>query len=70
LVVFVTAAVFLLLAYGVIPGIILAFLAKGRVRSKNLMWFEVQEEIGAELKARRLIAEVRREAAGKRQDTE
>jgi hypothetical protein len=67
---FVTAAVFLLLAYGVVPRIILALLTKGRVRSKNAMWFEVYEEIGAELKARRLIAEVRREAEGNRQDAE
>ena len=51
----------------VLPRILLRKLTKGRVNSRRLPYYEVFDENAAELKARRLVAEVRREAAKRQQ---
>lgn len=44
-----------------LPRLVLRMLTKGKIRSRGLMQYEVVQEIQAELKARRLIKQVRRE---------
>jgi hypothetical protein len=60
------AGIGFVVAYHVVPRLILALLTKGKIRSKRLMYFEVWDEIFAELQARRLVREVRREREGQR----
>jgi hypothetical protein len=61
-----SAVLAVFLAFQVIPRIVLRILTKGRIRSRLLPWYEVYDEIAAELQARRIAAEVRREAAQRR----
>jgi hypothetical protein len=61
-----SAVLAVFLAFQVIPRIVLRILTKGRIRSRLLPYYEVYDEIAAELKARRIAAEVRREAAQRR----
>ncbi|HRO03087.1 MAG TPA: hypothetical protein PLS69_05740 [Terricaulis sp.] len=51
----------LVLAVHFLPRVVLRMLTKGKIRSRGLMQYEVVQEIQAELKARRLIRQVRRE---------
>ncbi len=62
------AVLALVLAYWWVPRLILAVLTNGKISSRTLLQHEVYDEIRAELNARKLVKEVRREAETRRRD--
>jgi hypothetical protein len=62
------AALALVLAYWWTPRLTLAVVTNEKISSRTFMQHEVYDEIRAELNARKLVKEVRRQAKTRRQE--